>query len=165
MTAITTLSRYAGVFGAALMAVTGLMLTYEVIARYFFVKPTVWAAELSQLCLIWGCMLAMPYVLTLQRHITVNAVTNLLPRRGQRVCAALALALVILFSVIVAYWGWTIFWDSFERGRTTGSILNLPIAITEFAIPFGFGLLALQAGVELARLRNPEASFGGATHE
>lgn len=165
MTAITTLSRYAAVVAAVLIAATGAMLTYEVIARYFFVKPTIWAAELSQLSLIWGCMLAMPYVLTLRRHITVNAVTSLLPHRGQRVCATLALLLVILFSSIVAFYGFTIFWDSFERGRTTGSLMNLPIWITEASIPFGFGLLTLQAGVELARMRDPDEVFGGATHE
>ena len=59
MTFVTTLSRWAGIFGACLLAATGAMLTYEVIARYFFIKPTIWAAELSQMCLIWGCLLAM----------------------------------------------------------------------------------------------------------
>ena len=39
------------------------MLPYEVIARYFFIRPTIWAAELSQLCLIWGSMLALAHVL------------------------------------------------------------------------------------------------------
>jgi len=165
MNAITTLSRYAAVLAAVLMAATGAMLTYEVTARYFFVKPTIWAAELSQLCLIWGCMLSMAWVLSAQRHITVNAVTGLLPRGAQRACAALSLGLVVVFSVIIAFWAWEIFHDSFERGRTTGSLLNLPIWITELSIPFGFGLLALQAVVELLRLRDPQATFGGATHE
>ena len=36
---------------AVLLAGTGVMLTYEVVARYFFNAPTIWAAELSQLFL------------------------------------------------------------------------------------------------------------------
>ncbi|MEM9247192.1 MAG: TRAP transporter small permease [Pseudomonadota bacterium] len=162
---ISNVSRLACVLGAVLMAATGAMLTYEVVARYFFVKPTIWAAELSQLCLVWGCLLVMPHLLTLRRHITVNAVTSLLPDAGQRLCAYIALGVVIVFSAIVAYWGFDIFYTSFERGRTTGSILNLPIWISEASVPFGFGLLALQGIVETLRLRHAQSAGLGATHE
>lgn len=165
MSLITSVSRAACVIGALLMAATGVMLTYEVVARYFFVRPTIWAAELSQLCLIWGCLLAMAYLLTLRRHITVNAVTGLLPRAAQRACTAMALLVVIAFSVIVAFWGYDIFHDSFVRGRTTGSLLNLPVWISEASVPIGFGLLALQGVVELLGLRGSDTTSLGATHE
>ncbi|QBF29838.1 TRAP transporter small permease [Thalassococcus sp. S3] len=165
MTMITTLSRIAGLAAAILLAFTGAMLTYEVIARYFFVRPTIWAAELSQLCLIWGCLLAMAHVLHLRRHITVNAVTNLLPSSGQKICAALSLIAVIVFSLIVMIWGWDIFHESFVRGRTTGSLLNLPVWIAELSVPVGFGLLAAQGVVELIGLRGSDAGSLGASHE
>lgn len=166
MTAITTLSRWAAIVAAMLFALTGAMLTYEVIARYFFIRPTIWAAELSQLCLIWGSMLALAHVLSLRRHITVNAVTALLPDRAQRVCVALALVFVIVFSAIVAIWGWEIFYDSFVRGRTTGSLLNLPVWVAELSVPLGFALLAAQAVVELIGLRGSHGPASlGASHE
>jgi TRAP-type C4-dicarboxylate transport system permease small subunit len=165
MSFITKVSWACCMVGAVLMAATGAMLTYEVIARYFFIRPTIWAAELSQLCLIWGCFLAMPYLLVLRRHITVNAVTNLLPVGAQRVCTALALVVVIVFSGIVAAYGWSIFYDSFERGRTTGSLLNLPVWVSEFSVPVGFGLLALQGVIELIRLPSSGTTSLGASHE
>lgn len=165
MSVISSVSRIACVIGAVLMAATGVMLTYEVIARYFFIRPTIWAAELSQLCLIWGCLLAMAHLLTLRRHITVNAVTTLLPRAAQKLCAVFALAVVIAFSAIVAFWGFDIFHDSFVRGRTTGSLLNLPVWIAEAAVPVGFGLLALQGIVEMLRMRGSDTTSLGATHE
>jgi len=165
MSLISRISHLACVIGAVLMAATGAMLTYEVIARYFFIKPTIWAAELSQLCLVWGCLLAMAHLLTLRRHITVNAVTTLLPDAGQRLCTYIALIVVIVFSAIVAFWGFDIFYTSFERGRTTGSILNMPIWISEASVPVGFGLLALQGVVELLRLKDADSASLGATHE
>lgn len=165
MNAISTASRIACTIGALLMAATGVMLTYEVIARYFFIRPTIWAAELSQLCLIWGCLLAMAHLLTLRRHITVNAVTSLLPHPAQKACTAIALAVVIVFSAIVTYWGYDIFHDSFVRGRTTGSLLNLPVWIAEASVPVGFGLMTLQGVVELMRLRGSDTTGLGATHE
>jgi TRAP-type C4-dicarboxylate transport system permease small subunit len=162
---ITAVSRFACVVAALLLAATGVMLTYEVIARYFFIRPTIWAAELSQLCLIWGCLLAMAHLLTLRRHITVNAVTGLLPHAAQKVCTAIALVVVIVFSGIVAFWGYEIFHDSFVRGRTTGSLLNLPVWIAEASVPLGFALLTLQALVELIGLRGSDTTSLGATHE
>lgn len=165
MNAISSISRIACVLGALLMAATGVMLTYEVAARYFFIRPTIWAAELSQLCLIWGCLLAMAHLLAQRRHITVNAVTGLLPSGAQKVCVAIALGVVIVFSAIVAFWGYDIFHDSFVRGRTTGSLLNMPVWISEASVPIGFSLLTLQGIVELLRLRGSDTSSLGATHE
>lgn len=165
MSFITSVSRYACLFGAVLMALTGVMLTYEVVARYFFIRPTIWAAELSQLCLIWGCLLAMAHLLTLRRHITVNAVTGLLPPGAQKLCAGIALVVVVVFSTIVAIYGFDIFYTSFERGRTTGSLLNLPVWISELSVPLGFGLLGLQGMVELIRLKGSDTTSLGATHE
>lgn len=148
-----------------LMALTGAMLTYEVIARYFFVRPTVWAAEISQLFLIWGCLLAMAWVLQLRRHITVNAVTNLLPLRAQVACTAISLICLIVFSGIVTVWGFDIFYDSFVRGRTTGSILNWPIWFKEVSVPIGFGLLTLQALADLIALPRSGTRTLGSSHE
>ena len=165
MHVITNISRGAGGIAAVLLAATGAMLTWEVVARYFFIRPTIWAAELSQLCLIWGCLLAMGWVLAMRRHITVNAVTALFPRRLQIACVALALLFILGFSLIVAWWGWDIFHDSWARGRRTGSILNLPSWVAELSVPVGFALLALQSLAELATLRDGATLTLGSSHE
>ncbi|MBO9446999.1 TRAP transporter small permease [Ruegeria sp. R14_0] len=162
---ITTISRFAGLLGACLMAATGAMLTYEVIARYFFIKPTIWAAELSQLCLIWGCLLSLGWVLNMRRHITVNALTALMPAKTQKICVAISLMVLIAFSAIVAFWGWEIFFDSWDRGRTTGSLLDLPSWVAELSVPVGFVLVTAQAVVELLSLRTEHISSLGGSHE
>ncbi len=136
---------------AVLFALAGVMLSYEVVARYFFSSPTIWAAELSQLCLIWGSFLGMSWLLAEQRHIRVDAVAFLLPERLRRCLDAFAMVVVALFAVIVAVWGFDIFFDSFSRGRTTGSLLNLPSWIAELSIPVGFMLLFAQALIETLR--------------
>ena len=165
MHVITRLSRLAGAIGAVLLAATGAMLTYEVIARYFFIKPMIWAAELSQLCLIWGCLLAMGWVLAQRHHITVNAVTGLFPRKIQRLCVPFALLFILGFSLIVMRWGWDIFHESWVRGRTTGSLLDLPAWVAELSVPVGFALLSLQAVAELVALRGTTTITLGSSHE
>ena len=164
MNPIDTLSRAGAMLGAALLIVAGGVLTFEVIARYFFIRPTIWAAELSQLCLVWGVLLGMAWVLAQRRHITVNAVTGLLPPRGRQIAAALSLLVVILFSGWLAVYGWEIFWDSYVRGRLTGTMLNLPRWTSEAPIPLGFAMLGAQATLELWRLRHGPPPADGA-HE
>ncbi|MCV0425110.1 MAG: TRAP transporter small permease [Roseibium sp.] len=133
---------------AILFIFAGCMLTYEVTARYLFVAPTIWAAELSQLCLIWGTMIAMPWLLKTNRHIAVDALTERLAARAKMVCQALSMIVIAVFSAIVVWKGGGIFLDSFERGRTTGSMLDLPTWVSELAIPLGFALLFIQALIE-----------------
>ena len=47
---------------------------------------------------------------------------------------------------------WDIFYDSFERGRTTGSLLDLPSWIAELPVPTLFAMLAIQAIIEIWKL-------------
>lgn len=130
---------------AYLFVLAGAMLTYEVIARYFFTRPTIWAAELSQMCLIWGTLLAMAKLLNSGQHIQVDAIVRHLPYRIANTLQAFVMLVVATFAVVVCVFGYNIFQDSFERGRTTGSLMNVPIWIVELAVPFGFALLFLQA--------------------
>jgi TRAP-type C4-dicarboxylate transport system permease small subunit len=136
---------------AALFVATGAMLTFEVVARYFFTAPTIWAAELSQLCLVWGCLLAMPWALSAGRHIAVDAVARQLPDGVRRWTEAAAMLVVAMVSGIVTAYGWWIFQDSWVRGRTTGSILDLPAWVMELSVPAGFGLLFVQALIQTVR--------------
>ena len=152
-------------FAACLMVLAGAMLTYEVVARYFFIRPTIWAGELSQLCLIWGCMIGMPQLMKARQHITVSAITSLLQPGARKVAELCALACVLVFSTIVALYGWDIFHDSFQRGRTTGSLLDMPIWVVELAIPVGFALLAVQALIEIVQLARGAAIPEEAAHE
>jgi len=145
MRVLDALELFAARLAALLLALTGLMLSYEVVARYFFTAPTIWAAELSQLCLIWACPLAAPWVLSARRHIRVTALTQLLPEPARRALEIAALLIVAAFSLVVVLYGFDIFHDSFVRGRTTGTMLDLPAALPQAAIPAGFALLAVSA--------------------
>lgn len=148
---ISLIETAAGWIAAVLLTLTGAMLTYEVVARYFFNAPTIWAAELSQLCLIWAVPVAAGWALSHRRHIRVNAVTNLMPFRARQAAEIFALLVVLVFSLVVIVYGWEIFFDSWERGRTTGTMLDMKAWIPEASVPAGFVLLALSCVACLVR--------------
>lgn len=137
---------------AWLFVASGIMLSYEVVARYFFLAPTKWAAELSQLCLIYGTLLSLCWLVQHRRHIQINAVTGLLSDGRQRLVGVITMLILVWFSLYVTYFGWTIFHDSFERGRTTGSLLDLPAWIAELPVPLLFAFVAVQALIEIFKL-------------
>ena len=137
---------------ACLFVLSGGMLSYEVVARYFFIAPTRWAAELSQLCLIYGTLLAMPWLLQYRRHIQIDAITGRLPDSPRRILGIATMLILIAFSCTVVAYGWDIFFDSFERGRTTGSLLDLPSWIAELPVPVMFAVLVVQAAIEIHKL-------------
>ena len=87
-----------------------------------------------------------------RRHIQINAITSLLSDRIQRVVGILTMAILILFCFFVVVYGWQIFYDSFERGRTTGSLLDLPSWVAELPVPVLFAFLAIQAITEIWKL-------------
>ena len=137
---------------AWLFCIAGFMLSYEVIARYFFLSPTIWAAELSQISLIYGTLLAMPWALKSRKHIQINLVINKLSKNYKKFINILIMIVLLIFSFYVMVYGFDIFYDSLIRGRTTGSLLNLPSWIAELSVPFCFLLLLIQSLIEIIKL-------------
>ncbi len=137
---------------AWLFFATAAMITWEVVARYVFTAPTIWAEELSRVFLVWGTFLAMAALLRRRSHIRITIVTNLLGPGGRRAAEIFSLAVVAAVSGVAAWYGWTIAFESFERGRTTATMLDLPQWWVEVSVPLGFALLGLQALAETLRL-------------
>ena len=146
--------RISGVFGALaafLFLLIGLMLSYEVIARYLFNAPTSWAEEGS-----WATFLGAAFILRDQGLIRVSAIVLLLPERLQRVAEAITLLFIIWFCWIAYSYGLDIAMESQRIGRTTDTMNQVPRVLTEAAVPIGFALLALQAAVDLIRVLRGE---------
>lgn len=130
---------------AWLFFLIGAMLTYEVVARYFFNAPTIWAEEMSRAFLIWAVFLACAALLRSDDHIRVTVVLDLAPEWLKRVARVVSLLFVAVISGFVAWNGIGIAAGSFEVGRTTGTMLDFPSWILQASVPVGFALLALQA--------------------
>ncbi len=149
---VDALSESLGHIAAWLYFLTGLLIGYEVTARYLFNSPTIWAQEISLLLLLWATFLAISRALKRDQHIRINALESLLGEVSRKWLRLFSLAFVALLCALVIYYGSRIFWDSFERGRSTGTMLNIPNWWTEVVIPVSFGVLLLQAVVEIFKL-------------
>ncbi len=165
MQTITRISDFLAKIGAYAYFAIGLMLCYEVAARYLFNAPTIWASELSQLFLVWGTFISVAAILHRREHITITLLTERFPPKIRRVQEAVVLLAIALLAFSVVWNGTPIAWDSFERGRTTGSMLNIPTFLMEAAVPTGFALLGMQALVEAMRTACPGSKSMRSQHQ
>lgn len=151
MRVIDRISEILAQAAAWLLFAIGLMLGYEVAARHLFNAPTIWASELSNHFMVWAVYVGAAALLRRDDHISVSVLTERLGETGRRAARVLSLLFILAVCGIVAWYGAPIAWDSFVKGRTTGSMLDIPTVWLQAAIPVGFGWLALQCLVELIR--------------
>lgn len=141
-----------GWVAAAAFVAVGAMITYEVVMRYVFLAPTIWAEEMSRFLQIWATYIAAATVLRHRQLIAITVVVERLGPRLRKVAEAFALVWILLFCIVAVYYGLDIMLESIRLGRATSTMLSVPQWMTELAIPLGFTLLALQALAELIRL-------------
>ena len=130
----------------------GLMITYEVVARYVFNAPTIWAEEMSRFFQVWAVYLGAAYVLRYQHLIRITLLTDRIGPFGRRFAEAFSLVVIGGFCVVAVAWGTEIVAESVRLNRTTSTMLDVPQWMTELAIPVGCGLLLLQCLAQLVRL-------------
>ena len=151
--AIDRLSTVVGVLAAWLLAPLVIALCYEVVARYVFNAPTIWAYELAYLLTGSGWMLGMAYALARGAHIRIDVVyLQLSPRKR---------ALVDLFAYVVLLLPFLI-WvtdklddraiEAFRSSERTGqSAWNPPIWPFRAMFFVSFAVLTLQVAAETIR--------------
>lgn len=164
MRILDAISDLLGLVAAWLFFLTGVLLSYEVTARYVFAAPTVWAAEISQILLIIGTFIAVARALRRREHITITMLTDMLSPQARRWMETAALFLMACLSMAITWYGGEIALDSFLHGRTAGTLLNVPNWWTEAAVPFGFALLSAQCCAEIIRLARGEEPIRAGGH-
>ncbi len=132
--------------------IIALTLGYEVFMRYLFIAPTIWAEEVSRLLLVWATFGGAALLLHRRQHITITVITDSFSARVRQIQEVAVLLFIGCLAVVIVWYASGIALDSFERGRTTGSMLDLPAWWVEVALPVCFTLLGLQAFLEAARV-------------
>lgn len=131
---------------AALLGELGLVLA-NVLARAYFQQSFLWADEAARLSLSVLAFIGGAIAYRRRDHAFVRVVLNLVSKRSERACLALA-DIVVLFVAALTGIASAEFIASSWNERTP--ILQLPAAMIALPLPVGMALLALYA---LANLR------------
>ncbi|WP_458775569.1 TRAP transporter small permease [Desulforhopalus sp. 52FAK] len=159
------ITRFTAYFSAWMLFGIGIIVTFEVIMRKVFNSPTIWVDETARFCLVWAVYLASAHILKCRELITVELFTGSLPPAKLKVLEYFALIIIAIFSAVATYTGTEVVLESIEIGRKTSTMLGVPKWITESAVPVGFGLLWLQAVVEMIKLAKGDEVVLSAEHK
>ena len=152
-------SEVLGIIAGWMFFAVGLFVAYEVFMRYALTSPTVWVDEIARIFQIWGTFGATAYVLKHRQHIVIDLVFRDAQSLQRRIIETFSLLVIVVFGTIVAKFGWDIWLKSTLGGHTTDSYLAVPKTFIQSAIWFGFGLLTLQALVEIYKVWTGQANL------
>jgi len=88
--AISRLSLWAGRLAAFLVMPLVVAMVYEVVSRYLFDAPTQWAFEISYMLMGSIFLLGMSYALSIDAHVNVDFMHDILPKRWTAIIDAIA---------------------------------------------------------------------------
>ncbi|WP_321343011.1 TRAP transporter small permease subunit [Breoghania sp.] len=148
---VTGLNRLLFAFAAMIIFAVVPILLYEVIARYAFDAPTVWAMEASTLIFGPHFMLAGPYLLHLRGHVAVDILSEKAQGPAKRAIEIFAYIVIAIFAGVFAKVSWPLAVNAWSLGETSFSAWNPPIWWMKFIAPFAFAMMFAQALAEAAQ--------------
>lgn len=129
---------------AIAIAAAGLVLTWEVIGRYFLDIPSDWQDELSTFLLIGATFGAAGWIQARRGHVGIDALSLVLSPALDRARRRLADLLSLLFCTYFTWKCWQLLVEAWTEGQTTPSAWGPPLWIPYGCMTAGMALLSLQ---------------------
>ncbi len=149
--AIDVLSQWSGkIFSFLALAVVG-VIAFEVVMRYGFNAPTIWAQETMQYLCGVLYMMGGAYALYAGEHVKVEVLHERFPPRIRALLDLITFPLFFLFCGTLLWLGGEFAWESVLLRETTFSGWAPPIYPIKLTIPLGAFLLLLQGLAKFVR--------------
>ena len=117
----------------ALMSVMTILVSYQVITRYIFNKPSAVSEVLARYMFVWMVLLCAAYVFGLREHMNIPFVKDKLPPRGGIVCDIIGEVIIALFGLGVMVSGG--YAGAMRQMGQLDSALQISMGIIYAAIP------------------------------
>jgi TRAP-type C4-dicarboxylate transport system permease small subunit len=137
------------VASALAIAAAGLVLTWEVVGRYFLSIASDWQDELSTFLLIGATFASAAWTQARRGHVGIDALSLLLPPAADRIRRRMADFGACVFCAFFAVKSWQLLVEAWVDDQTTPSAWGAPLWIPYACMTFGMGLLALQQGLQI----------------
>lgn len=116
----------------SLLAVMVAIIIYQVFSRQILSSTPSWSEELSRTLFVWVSFLGIAYGFKEKLHIALGLIVGMMPEKIQDIFDYFAKVIVILFGVIMIYYGWN-FTALMSNNIMPGT--GLPSSVLYAAIP------------------------------
>lgn len=121
------ISIWTGKLASIFSLICVLVISYEILVRQVFLKPTVWAAEATVFACALLYLLGGPWTLLEDKHVRVDALYRRLSPRTRALVDCLTYMPFSLYLIVMIWATSSYVMDSIELGETTMSPWNPPI--------------------------------------
>jgi TRAP-type C4-dicarboxylate transport system permease small subunit len=144
--------------GLAVLAMT-LMVSYDVLMRYFLDQPQLFVDDLTSFLLVAMIFLGAGPVFYKGGHIRIDLVTSRLKSKTQSRMRVITLFIGIAFLFIVIYETMVSTVGAFQTGRVS-AVMNYPLWAGMIFIPLGLILMIFFMGMQLVKEVKGKAEKG-----
>jgi TRAP-type C4-dicarboxylate transport system permease small subunit len=137
-----------------LMAVMVIAVTWQVITRYVFSRPSSYTEELATFLLIWISLLGGAYALRVRAHLGIDVLVQRLRPARRRVAEYLAYLAVITFAVVVLIYGGARLMYVTLHLEQLSPAFQLPVGYVYSVIPLSGVLMIFYSVVGMLELRD-----------
>jgi TRAP-type mannitol/chloroaromatic compound transport system permease small subunit len=148
---IDALSEYVGRAVSWFIPVMVGVLMIEVVMRYFFMRPTLWAYDTAIFLYGYCGILAGAYTLKHRAHIVVDVVFNLFKPRTKAICNTLTGLLFFFFLILFIKYTWDAGMHAIVSGHRSSTQWAPPIGHYRMLLAVGGTLLLLQGSANWLR--------------
>lgn len=127
------------------------IIVYEVIARYVFNNPTVWAHETTALVFGVYVILAGGYCVLHERHVRIDVLWARLSPRGKAIADLATSGFALFFVGGLLWFSVPYAWHSFQIREVSETVFGPPLYPSKIILAIGASLLLLQLAVKFIR--------------
>ena len=119
---------------------------FDVVLRYFFQAPTIWAREFVSLLFgpLW--LLTGAYLLSKDEHVRMDLLFHRFSKRTQAIVDLVTFTLFFLYFFVIGYYSWQDWWSVFTMNEHSRSVWGPALWPFKLGIPLGISMLLL-AGI------------------
>ncbi len=163
LTIIDGISNWSGKIFAYLLWPGVAVLVYEVIARYAFNAPTIWAHGMTQRIFAVYYFICGAYISMSRSHISMDIIYERFKPRTKAILDIISFLFFFSFCSVLLWYGWRYAWVSLMNLEPDNTPFRAPLYPIKLIIPLGALLIILQ---ELANLfRNIQVAITGKSYE
>jgi TRAP-type mannitol/chloroaromatic compound transport system permease small subunit len=147
---IDAINTWMGRIVAHLLLLLMLFMTYEVVMRYIFTRPSLWAMELNQYISVVLVALGAGYTLLNGKHINADVLYSRLGERTRAIFDLVTAPLFFLFIIVLFWQTLDVALESWEL-KEYSQMAGIPVYPVRITIVVGAVLLLLQGFAKFVR--------------
>src|SRR5262249_26983059 len=149
---ITLVSQICGVFAAALLAASVVIVCEMVFIRYVLNETTIWQTDFVTFSIVAATFIGSPYLLLSRGHVNVDVLPLFLGQEGRYRLALASMLMSFAFCAVMTVLTFQFWYEALENNWSSVSIWSEGMWIPYAAMPVGLALLSLQYVVEIIKL-------------